>query len=67
MCQREYVRFESVRLFPEGTEVNMKLSLVVSLALCAAFPVVADDGAYDNELREWRDTREKPSGPTTVG
>ena len=59
VCQREYVRFEECPLLPEGTEVNMKLSLVVSLALCAALPAVADDGAYDNELREWRDTREK--------
>jgi uncharacterized protein (DUF1684 family) len=39
--------------------VIVKLSVVVSLALCTAIPAAADDRAYDNELRAWRDSREK--------
>jgi len=39
--------------------VNVKLSFMVPLAVCAAIPVVANDAAYDNELQHWRDAREK--------
>jgi uncharacterized protein (DUF1684 family) len=39
--------------------VNLKFSFVVSLALCAAMPAVADGPTYDKELQEWRDAREK--------
>ena len=39
--------------------MNVKLSFMVSLAMCTAIPAVADDSAYHNELQEWRDAREK--------
>jgi uncharacterized protein (DUF1684 family) len=46
-------------LFPEATEVIVKLSVVVSLAVCTAIPAAADDRVYDNELQAWRESREK--------
>jgi uncharacterized protein (DUF1684 family) len=39
--------------------VNVKLPFMGLLAVCAALPAFADDRAYDDELREWRDAREK--------
>src|SRR5580704_13149686 len=46
-------------LFPEATEVIVKLSVVVSLAVCTAIPAAAYDRVYDNELQAWRESREK--------
>ena len=40
-------------------QVNVKFSFIVSLALCTAVPVVADDRAYEQELQAWRDASEK--------
>jgi uncharacterized protein len=39
--------------------VNGKFFFVVSLALCTALPAVAADPAYNTELQEWRNAREK--------
>ena len=37
----------------------VKLSVVVSLAVCTAIPAAADDRVYDDELQAWRESREK--------
>jgi uncharacterized protein (DUF1684 family) len=39
--------------------MNLKYSFVASLALCTAFPALAEDRAYENELQAWREASEK--------
>jgi uncharacterized protein len=45
--------------FSEAADVNVKLSFVVSLAVCMAIPAVANDRSYDTEIQKWREGREK--------
>jgi hypothetical protein len=41
------------------TDVNLRFAFVISIALCTAVPAIANDPAYDKEMQQWREAREK--------
>jgi uncharacterized protein len=39
--------------------VNLRFAFVISIALCTAVPAIANDPAYDKEMQQWREARDK--------